>query len=130
MVLPLISYGVSYHHMDFSGTLSITNETLTRLVYEVGTSAALATRPHLVSMDKVQKKVPRFSSRYLDFSSGHRVEWYARTERMSKSGVLGDPTRAGEEKDRRIVEIMLQHLVRFVEDLKSMTLEEIHGKGY
>ena len=40
IVLPLISYGVSYHHEDFSGTISVSNETLSRLVYEVGMGAA------------------------------------------------------------------------------------------
>jgi hypothetical protein len=40
LVLPLIAYGVSYHHADFSGTISISNETLAKLVYEVGMSAA------------------------------------------------------------------------------------------
>lgn len=40
LVLPLIPYGVSYHHADFPGTLSISGETLVRLVYEVGMSAA------------------------------------------------------------------------------------------
>jgi creatinine amidohydrolase/Fe(II)-dependent formamide hydrolase-like protein len=39
-VLPLIPYGVSYHHEDFAGTLSVTNETLARLVYEIGIGAA------------------------------------------------------------------------------------------
>lgn len=40
LVLPLIPYGVSYHHDDFSGTLSISPKTLSSLVYEVGMSAA------------------------------------------------------------------------------------------
>lgn len=40
LVLPLIPYGVSYHHDDFPGTLSISPQTLSRLVYEVGISAA------------------------------------------------------------------------------------------
>lgn len=40
LVFPLISYGVSYHHDDFSGTISINNDTLSRLVYEIGMSAA------------------------------------------------------------------------------------------
>lgn len=39
-VLPLIPYGVSYHHEEFSGTISIGNRTLSRLVYEIGMSAA------------------------------------------------------------------------------------------
>ncbi len=196
-VLPLVSYGVSYHHLDFPGTISISNETLSRLVYEVGTSIArhgvrklviinghggnqpalqnaaqminrdariftcvdtgetsdvdieslvetmndahageietstsMATRPHLVAMDRAQPSVPSFSSRYLNFSSTHGVEWYARTSRISRSGVLGDPTRASAEKGQRIIRIMLDHLVQFVEDLKGMTLEEIFEKRY
>jgi creatinine amidohydrolase/Fe(II)-dependent formamide hydrolase-like protein len=40
LVLPLIPYGVSYLHDDFPGTISVTNETLARLVYEIGISAA------------------------------------------------------------------------------------------
>jgi creatinine amidohydrolase/Fe(II)-dependent formamide hydrolase-like protein len=40
LVLPLIPYGVSHSHADFSGTLSVQPETLSRLVYDVGVSAA------------------------------------------------------------------------------------------
>jgi creatinine amidohydrolase/Fe(II)-dependent formamide hydrolase-like protein len=40
IVLPLIPYGVSYHHEDFSGTISVNPETLSRLVYDIGMSVA------------------------------------------------------------------------------------------
>jgi mycofactocin system creatininase family protein len=40
LVLPLIPYGVSYHHEDFAGTISVSNEALGRFVYEVGVEAA------------------------------------------------------------------------------------------
>ena len=40
LVLPLVPYGVSYHHDRFKGTVSIGNETLARLVYDIGMSAA------------------------------------------------------------------------------------------
>ena len=40
IVLPLISYGVSYHHQDFVGTLSVSPETQARMVYEIGMSVA------------------------------------------------------------------------------------------
>lgn len=40
LVLPLIPYGISYHHADFPGTISVANDTLARLVYDVGMSAA------------------------------------------------------------------------------------------
>jgi creatinine amidohydrolase/Fe(II)-dependent formamide hydrolase-like protein len=197
LVLPPISYGVSYEHDTFKGTLSISNETLSRLVYEIGMSAAqngikkliiinghggnnpslnfaaqmitrdarifvcvdtgetsdvdinkiaetpndvhageietstsLAVRPHLVRMGKASKKVPRFSSRYLNFTAKRWVSWYAYTDRISKSGVLGDPTKASAKKGERIWQIMIAHLVALVEDLKNMTLDEIYQRRY
>ena len=197
VVLPLVPYGVSYHHEDFSGTISITNQTLSRLVYDIGvgaarngvtklviinghggndpalnyaaqeinrdarifvavdsgetsdvdiyamidtpndvhageieTSTSLAVRPELVRLDRAQKLVPKFSSRYLDFTSKRGISWHAYTKRISKSGVMGDPTRASAEKGRRMWEVMISHLVALVEDLKQLTLDEIHQRRY
>jgi len=197
LVLPAVSYGVSYHHESFEGTISISNDTLARLVYEIGTGAArngikkfviinghggnspalnhaaqminrdahifvcvdtgetsdididhlvetpndvhagetetstsLAVRPHLVKMDQASKSVPRFSSRYLDFTSKRGVLWYAHTRRISSTGVMGDPTIASAEKGQKIWELMIAHLVGLVEDLKRMTLAEIHHRRY
>jgi creatinine amidohydrolase/Fe(II)-dependent formamide hydrolase-like protein len=195
LVLPLIPYGVSYHHDDFPGTLSINPETLAALVYDVGmaaarngirkliivnghggnaptlqfaaqkinrdahiftcvdtgetsdadiyritdtpndvhageveTSTALATRPHLVDMDRATRDVQDFSSQYLDFSSENSVEWYAHTSRISTSGVMGDATAASVEKGERMWSIMVDHLVAFVESLKAVTLDQLHER--
>jgi creatinine amidohydrolase/Fe(II)-dependent formamide hydrolase-like protein len=197
LVLPLLPYGVSYHHNDFRGTLSISNTTLSRLVYEIGMSAAangikkliiinghggnapalnyaaqminrdarifvcvdtgetsdvdiarigmtsndvhageietstsLATRPHLVRMDRANREVPVFSSRYLNFTSKRGVSWYAYTHKISSSGVMGDPSLASAEKGRQIWDVMVAHLVTLVEDLKQMSLDEIHHRRY
>ncbi|UCE06000.1 MAG: creatininase family protein, partial [bacterium] len=197
LVLPVIHYGISYHHEDFSGTISISNDTLSQFVYEIGISAArhgitklviinghggnspalqfaaqminrdahiftcvdtgessdtdihtmtetsndvhageietsttLAVRPDMVRLAKAKKFVPHFSSRYLDFSSKRSVEWYARTAKISSTGVMGDPTKASREKGERIWAIMIKNLVEFVEDLKGMTLEEIYDRRY
>jgi len=197
LVLPLIPYGVSYHHMDFSGTLSIKPKTLSQLVYDIGmsvarhgitklviinghagnipalqfaaqminrdahiftcvetgetsekdvqevietlndvhsgeieTSTTLAIRPQVVRINKIKKFIPRFSSRYLDFSSKRRVEWFARIAKISSTGVLGDPTKASREKGEKIWSLMIKHLVEFVEDLKSMSLDEIFHRRY
>jgi creatinine amidohydrolase/Fe(II)-dependent formamide hydrolase-like protein/7-cyano-7-deazaguanine synthase in queuosine biosynthesis len=197
LVLPLIPYGVSYHHEDFTGTISISTQTLARFVYEVGMSAArsgvrklviinghggnhaglnhaaqminrdakifvcvdsgessdvdiyqitetpndvhageietstsLAIRPQLVRMDLAERSVPQFSSRYLDFTGKRGIAWHAYTQKISANGVLGDPTRASAKKGRKIWEIMFAHLVALVEDLKTMSLEEIYQKDY
>lgn len=197
VVLPLVPYGVSYHHNEFPGTISVGNEALSRLVYEIGMSAAsngvtklliinghggngpalnfaaqminrdarifvgvdtgetsdvdidamtdtpndvhageietstsLAVRPELVQMDKAEKEIPRFSSRYLNFTSKRGVSWYAFTKRISQSGVMGDATKASAEKGRKMWDIMIEHLVALVEDLKAMTLDEMYEKRY
>jgi creatinine amidohydrolase/Fe(II)-dependent formamide hydrolase-like protein len=197
LVLPLIPYGVSYHHEDFSGTISISPDTLAQMVYEIGMSAAhqgitklviinghggnspalhfaaqminrdahiftcvdtgessdtdidamaetpndvhageietsttLAIRPALVRLQAAKKFIPRFSSRYLNFTSKRSVGWYAHTSRISPTGVLGDPTKASREKGRRMWELMIRNLAEFVEDIKSMSLDELYQKRY
>jgi creatinine amidohydrolase/Fe(II)-dependent formamide hydrolase-like protein len=197
LVLPPISYGVSYHHADFTGTVSISNDTLAKLIYEIGmsvsrngirklviinghggnspalnyaaqminrdarifvcvdtgetsdvdidkiletpndvhageieTSTGLAVRPQLVKMDQAKKHIPKFSSRYLNFTSKRGVLWYAYTRKISPSGVMGDPTKASAAKGERIWKIMIAHLVSLIEDLKCLTLEEIHHRNY
>jgi creatinine amidohydrolase/Fe(II)-dependent formamide hydrolase-like protein len=97
---------------------------------EIETSTSLATRPELVQMKKARKSVLKFTSRYLNFSSLRGVPWYAQTKKISDTGIMGDPTKATLDKGKKIWEIMIAHLVSFVEDLKSMTLEEIHQKKY
>jgi creatinine amidohydrolase/Fe(II)-dependent formamide hydrolase-like protein len=196
LVLPNIPYGVSYHHDEFQGTVSISNDSLAKLVYDIGmsvalngikklviinghggnspalnhaaqminrdahifvcvdtgetsdvdiyslvetpndvhageieTSTSLAIRPQLVKMDQAHREVPEFSSRYLDFTSNRGVSWYAYTRKISNSGVMGDPTKASAAKGKQIWETMITHLVALVEDLKSMTLEEIHHRN-
>ncbi|RMG22591.1 MAG: creatininase family protein [Bacteroidetes bacterium] len=197
LVLPLIPYGVSYHHDDFPGTLSVRNESLSQFVYDIGlslarngikkliiinghgdnkptlnyaaqminrdtgiftcvdtgessdidieklcstpndvhageieTSTALATRPQLVRMDLARPMTPSFSVPYLNFSSQRGLPWYVHTRRISENGVLGDPTQASAEKGKLIWDIMVAHLVNFVEMIKSLSLEEIYQKNY
>ncbi|MFC1891831.1 creatininase family protein [Thermodesulfobacteriota bacterium] len=195
LVLPVVNYGVSYHHADFSGTITISPETLSKIVYDIGmsavshgikklviinghggnspalhfasqmlnrdshiftcvesgetsdsdilaitetpndvhageieTSTALASRRHLVQLEKARKFIPRFPIKYLNFSSKRSVGWYVRTSKISSNGVIGDPTKASVEKGKVIWEHMVRHLVEFVEDLKTMSLDEIHQR--
>jgi creatinine amidohydrolase/Fe(II)-dependent formamide hydrolase-like protein len=97
---------------------------------EVETSTALANRPHLVKLDRAKKFIPRFSSKYLNFSSKRSVEWYARVAKISPTGILGDPTKATREKGEKMWAIMIKHLVEFVEDLQNMSLDEIYHKRF
>ena len=197
LVLPGLPYGVSYHHEDFPGTIGLSPDTLSALVYEIGmavarqgiaklviinghggndpalhfaaqkinrdariftcvesgetsdpdiealaetrndvhageieTSTALATRPELVHMERAQAQVPTFSSRYLEFSSQRSVNWYVRTARLSRSGVMGDPTRASAEKGRRMWAVMVRNLVQLVEHIKELSLDSVYQRRY
>ncbi len=197
LVLPLIAYGVSYHHDDFAGTISVGPDILSKIVYEIGmsvarqgidklvivnghggngpalhfaaqlinrdariftcvdtgessdadideiasthndvhageieTSTTYALRPEVVRTDRIRSSVPRFSSHYLDFSSKRGVGWYGHTLHIAESGVMGDPTRATEKKGRKMWEIIVANLVEMVEDIKGLSLEEIHQRRY
>lgn len=197
VVLPLIPYGVSYHHDAFEGTIEVSPESLSRMVHDIGlsasrngvkkliminghggnipalnfaaqlinrdtrmftcvdsgetsdadvyamaetpndvhageieTSTSLAVRPALVRLDKARKFVPKFSNQYLDFTSKRSVTWYARTHRISPSGIMGDPTKASREKGERMWAVMVKNLVELVEHLKTMSLEEIYQTRY
>lgn len=197
LVLPLIAYGVSYHHDDFAGTVSVGPDALSQIVYQIGmsvarqgidklviinghggnspalhfaaqminrdariftcvdtgessdsdideisathndvhageieTSTTLALRPEVVRMDQIESSVPRFSSQYLDFTSKRGVGWYGRTLRITESGVMGDPTKATAKKGRKMWEVIVQNLVEMVEDIKGLSLEEIHQRRY
>ena len=81
-------------------------------------------------MDRARRDVPKFSSRYLDFSSKRGVSWHAFTSRISSDGVMGDPTKATAEKGEKIWRVTIAHLVALVEDLKNLTLEEIFLRRY
>lgn len=196
-VLPPLPYGVAYHHEDFKGTLSISNTTLSALVYDIGislakngikkliilnghgdnsptllyaaqminrdtgifvcvesgetsdvdlydlietpndihageieTSTTLAIRPALVKMDKAINETMDFGSSYLDFTSERGVAWYVRTKILSDSGIMGNPTLATKEKGFKLWEIMIAHLVRFVEEVKKSKLEDLYQRKY
>ncbi len=196
-VLPLVSYGVAYHHEDFKGTVSVSNDALSKIIYDIGmslarngirklvilnghgdntptlnfaaqminrdanifvcvetgetsdedlykmidtpndihageieTSTTLAIRPHLVKMDKAENSTPDFGSVYLNYTSQRGVSWYTRTRNISKTGVMGDPTKASAEKGRKMWEIMIAHLVIFVEQLKGTKLEDLYQRKY
>jgi creatinine amidohydrolase/Fe(II)-dependent formamide hydrolase-like protein/7-cyano-7-deazaguanine synthase in queuosine biosynthesis len=196
-VLPGIPYGVSYHHEDFKGTVSISNHTLSALVYDIGvslakngihkliilnghgdnaptllyaaqminrdtgifvcvesgetsdtdlyglvetpidihageieTSTTLAIRPEVVRMEKAVNESLNFGSSYLDFTSERGVAWFVRTKFLSDSGIMGDPTKASAEKGKKFWEIMIAHLVKFVEEVKKSKLEDLFQRKY
>lgn len=197
IVLPPIPYGVSYHHEDFPGTLSVSNDALSRFVYDIGmslakngikkliilnghgdnaptlnyaaqminrdarifvcvdtgetsdsdidlltetpndihageveTSTTLAIRPEMVKMDKAKDSTLHFASHYLDFGSQYYLPWYVRTKKISENGTIGNPEKATVEKGIKMWEIMIEHLVTFVEEIKEISLDDLYQRRY
>ena len=98
---------------------------------EIETSTTLATAPGAgATWTGRAPSVPGFSSRYLDFIASAASTGTRYTARISPSGVLGDPTKATAEKGAQMWEMMIRNLVEFVEDLKGLTLDEIHQRRY
>lgn len=197
LVLPAIPYGVAYHHEDFKGTVSVSNNTLSAFVYDIGmslaknginkliilnghgdnsptllyaaqminrdsgifvcvetgetsdsdiyklidtpndihageieTSTTMAIRPELVQIEKAINETLNFGSTYLDFTSDRGVAWYVRTNIISKSGIMGNPLLASSEKGKKIWEIMIAQLVKFIEEVKKSKLEDLFQRRY
>lgn len=197
LVLPTIPFGVSFHHDDFKGTLSVSNDALSKFVYDLGmslakngvkkiiilnghgdnaptlsyaaqmitrdtnifvcvdtgetsdsvlfklidtpndihageleTSTTMAIRPDMVQMDKAVDATLKFGSSYLDFDNDLSVSWYVHTHKISESGVMGDATKGTAEKGEKIWELMIHHMVRFVESIKNTPLKDLYQKRY
>ena len=97
---------------------------------ELETSTTLAIRPEVVRMNAAVNETMRFGSSYLDFTSERGVAWYVRTKIISGSGVMGDPTKASSKKGKKLWEIMIAHLVKFVEEVKRSKLEDLYQRKY
>lgn len=187
IVIPPINYGISYHHMAFPGTISLSPETLISIVVDIGsslvvygvkkliilnghggntpalkcaaqkltydkkllvfidsgeiaskeykeivktpndahsgeyeTSTSLANREELVKLDKVVKELPKFSSPYLAWASANQISWVFTTNKLSRSGVLGDATLGSKDKGEKLWEAHIKNLVEFIEQLKKL----------
>ncbi|HDJ26408.1 MAG TPA: creatininase family protein [Candidatus Bathyarchaeota archaeon] len=190
LVAPPITYGVSYHHMAYPGTVSISPETLMRLAIEVAeslikhgfkkivfenghggnspalnaaaqvirarhpdvlvvvdtvglipdlieelvetpydahsgefeTSTSLANRPELVRRERIRK--PDFREPSVSYmriglkAKGPRVFWPIRTDELSDTGAIGDPTKASEVKGRELLKAMVDRLADLLMELR------------
>lgn len=87
---------------------------------ELETSVLLYLRGDLVQMDLAEKDINFQASEYFywDLESGSPVyfqEWFSR---YSKTGTVGDPTKATREKGRRFVEAVVDRLVAVIREFR------------
>ncbi|MCW5981013.1 MAG: creatininase family protein [Bryobacteraceae bacterium] len=87
---------------------------------ELETSVLLYLRGDLVQMDKAEPDFPPQTSEffYWDLQKGSPVFYQEFFSRYSRTGTLGDPTKASVEKGRRFVESAVENMVRLIQDLR------------
>lgn len=97
---------------------------------ELETSLMLYLAPHLVDMGKAVKDISVPKSRYIKYTwspsdpelgVARFMDWWSR---MSKTGVLGDPTKATAEKGERLLNAIVEDLAGFVKEFKEREIKE------
>lgn len=88
---------------------------------ELETSALLYLRGELVEMDKAQPDLPLQSSEFFfwDLQNPSPVFFQEFFSRYSRTGTLGDPTKASARKGRLFVEAAVERLVKLLQDLHA-----------
>jgi creatinine amidohydrolase len=88
---------------------------------ELETSVLLYLRGDLVQMEKAAPDFPPQTSEffYWDLEKASPVFFQEFFSRYSKTGTLGDPTKATAEKGERFVESAAGNLVRLIQDLRA-----------
>lgn len=88
---------------------------------ELVTSVVMALRPDLVDLSKaVKEAVESFHLNY-HYAYYPAVFTFPDYSKITKSGIVGDPSKASKEKGERIIERCMTVLVKLVEDLKKQT---------
>ncbi len=92
---------------------------------ELETSVLLHLRGDLVRMDRAAPDFPAQSSEFFfwDLEKPSPVFFQEFFSRYSKTGTLGDPTKATAGKGRRFVEAVVERLVALIRELRNREIE-------
>jgi creatinine amidohydrolase len=88
---------------------------------ELETSVLLYLRGDLVQMEKAEPDFPPQRSEffYWDLQSPSPIAFQEFFSRYSRTGTLGDPTKASAEKGRRFVEAVTAQMVKLIRELRA-----------
>jgi len=81
-------------------------------------------------MDKAIDETLDLDNEYLDYTSERGVSWYVHTERLTKSGVMGNATKATAEKGVKMWAIMIRKMAEFVETIKNTPSDKLFQNRY
>ena len=93
---------------------------------ELETAVILHLRPDLVQMDKATKDINFQQSEFIwwDLEEGSPVRFMEHFSRMSKTGVIGDPTLGTEEKGKKVVDYTVEQLVALIQEFRNRAIAE------
>jgi creatinine amidohydrolase len=88
---------------------------------ELETSVMLHLRPDLVEMERAEKDIHFEKSNYIwwDLQQASPVTYQEWFSRYSKTGTVGDPTKASPAKGRKVVEAVVQRLADFLLEFRQ-----------
>ncbi|MCI0420835.1 MAG: creatininase family protein [Acidobacteria bacterium] len=91
---------------------------------ELETSVMLQLRPDLVQMHKAEKDIHFEKSNFIwwDLQQPSPVTYQEWFSRYSKTGTVGDPTKASSEKGKRVVEAVVSRLAEFLDEFRLRTI--------
>lgn len=94
---------------------------------EFETSLMLHLRPESVRRERIQREIvePRYPSERLDMFSKGILSAHWKTHELSKSGVMGAPDLATEEKGRRLFHACVAGLADLIEELRQTKLRPV-----
>jgi creatinine amidohydrolase len=92
---------------------------------ELETSVLMHLRGDLVQVDKAEKDISFAPTEffYWDLQSPSPVcfqEWFSR---YSRTGTVGDPTKASAEKGRRFVEAVVERMISLIREFRSRSIQ-------
>lgn len=97
VVYPVVSYGLSHHHMDFPGTVTLNVETMIHLLTEIGVSIAKHGIKKLLFLNAHGGNFPALDGAILNLKHQHGVDayWSAIGSEISLGGLTGLPKLCG-----------------------------------
>jgi creatinine amidohydrolase len=92
---------------------------------ELETSVLLYLRGDLVQFEKAQKDISFQPTEffYWDLQAPAPVQFQEWFSRYSRTGTVGDPTKATAEKGRRFIEAVVDRMVALIEDFRARKIE-------
>jgi creatinine amidohydrolase len=112
LVLPPVAYGMSWHHLSFPWTLSISPETLTHLIYDIGASlhANGITKVLVITAHDGNAAPVEMAARRLHHERGMHVAamlgWQGRAQRvLTPQGYAVDLDHAGQSETAAVAAI-------------------------